>query len=430
VQRALKLARYLPNAGWRAHLLTSGHQHYPVLDPTLCGEVDNATSIHRVLGLEPGAIARRIAGCLNVDNPEVTPFENRLYWRLDRWLSRLPLAETELLWLPAAFRRARRMVREDGIEAIITTSPPCTTHMIGWWLHRHSSIPWIADLRDPITDNFAYRPRSALDDRFYCWLERIVVQSANRVVVTSPELADRLRRRFPEIPPGRFVTIMNGYDAADAPTAQKTPGQYCTLTHVGSFYRDQTIEPILHAVRQLRAARPDISDCLRLRLVGTVASSQQSLLQAEDKAFVTHIGYVDHRSAINEMADADALILTTPSVPGGELCIPAKTFEYLAFGPHIIAFLHDDTQIASVLRRAGNCTLIHQAGAAAWAGAMESCFDAWKARRLQQPRDYSVVDTFRRDRLAVRFARVVDECVASAEQVSVIRKGLAQESMA
>jgi hypothetical protein len=430
VQRALKLARYLPNAGWRAHLLTSGHRHYPVLDPTLCGEVDNATSIHRVLGLEPGAIARRIAGCLNVDDPEVTPFENRLYWRLDRWLSRLPLAGTEILWLPAAVRRARRMVGENDIDAIVTTSPPCTTHMIGWWLRRHAGIPWIADLRDPITDNFAYRPRSALDDRFFRWIERTVVQHADRVVVTCPELADRLRTRFPEIPSGRFVTIMNGYDAADAPAAQKAPGQYFTLTHVGSFYREQTIEPILHAVRQLRATRPDISDRLRLRLVGTVASSQQSLFQSEDKAFVTQIGYVDHHSAINEMAAADALILTTPAVPGGELCIPAKIFEYLAFGRHIIAFLHEDTQIASILRRAGNCKLIHQADAAAWAGAMESCFDGWKARSLQQPRDHSLVDTFRRDRLAVRFARVVDECVASAQQVSVIRTGIIQESMA
>ncbi len=434
VQRALKLARYLPHAGWQAHVLTAGHCHYPVLDPTLCDDLDDASRVHRVLGWESGAIARRVAGRLTaapVDGSGASSFEDHLYWRLDRWMSRLPLAENELLWLPSAVRRARRIIRDHAVEAAVTTSPPCSTHLLGWWLHRRIGIPWIAELRDPILDNFAYRPSSQLADRFYQWLERAVVRGADRVVVTCPELADRLRERYPDVPPGRFVTITNGFDPADAPAiVQPTHNRCFTLTHVGAFYRDQTVGPILEAVRRLRAARPDLRDRLRFRLVGTLAATQRSLIQPDDGMFLSQDGYVDHCRAISEMAKADALILTTPATDGGRLCIPAKTFEYLAFGRHILAFLHEQTQIARIVRQAGNCTLVHGPDASDWANAIESCFDAWKDNRLQQPRDRAVIDAFRRDRLAARFTRIVEDCVESAPQLGAIRPGIAQEHAA
>lgn len=425
VQRALKLARYLPLAGWRAHVLTAGHDHYPVLDPSLCDEYNDASRVHRVLGWEPGAIARRIAG-----NSASESFEDRIYWRLERWMNRLPLTEIERLWLPSAFRRAQRIIGEHSIEAIITTSPPCATHLLGWRLHRRLGIPWIADLRDPILDNFAYRP-SARSDRFYYRLEKIIVREADRVVVTCPELAERLRERYREAPTERFTTIANGFDPADAPApvgaAANVP---FTLTHVGAFYRGQTVRPILDAVRRLRHVRPDIRDGLKLRLVGTLSASEKSLIEPGDESFLSTVGYVDHRRAIVEMASADALVLTTPATDSGNLCIPAKVFEYLAFGRHLIAFLHDSSWIARTVSQAGNCTLVQRPDAATWAGAIESCFEAWKAGRLQQPRDAAVVEAFRRDRLAARFARVVEDCVEVVRRTDMVRPPALQESMA
>lgn len=425
VQRALKLAKYLPLTGWQAQALTAGHQHYPVQDLTLCDEIAEPASIHRALGLEPGAIAHRIARCMgetHIDEARTSSFEDRLYWRLDRWMNLLPLPELETLWLPGAIRQALHIIREHAIEAIVTTSPPCATHLIGRWLHHRLGIPWIADLRDPILDNFGYKP-SPFSDKYYRWIEKTVVRQADRVVVTCPELAERLRRRYPDVAADRFVTVTNGYDPADAPAQfQPTNPTRFALTHVGAFYRDQTIRPILDAIRRLRARRADLRDQLNLRLVGTLSSGEKSLFRPEDATYLTYAGYCDHRRAVAEMAAADVLLLTTPAPDGGRLCIPAKTFEYLSFGRHIAAFLHSDTQIARIVRQAGNCTLLTEPNAAAWARAIESCFDAWKACRLQQPRDFSAVESFRRDRLAVRYAGVVDDALSAHEAQSLIAR--------
>ncbi len=419
VQRAAKLARYLPRAGWRVHVIAAGHTHYPLLDPSLTAKPDDDVIVHRVCGLEPAGVARAI--CRHFDQPDGGPdwlsgLEDRLYWRLDRVFGGLPLPETEMLWAPAAIRQARRLVERYGIEAVVTTSPPHTTHLVGMSLRRRLGLPWIADLRDPITDNFAYRPRRRLEDRFWRWLERSVVAQASHVVVTCPELARRLAERHGRPEERGFSTITNGFDPADAGRPLEPPpiqGKRFTLAYVGAFYREQTIGPLLEAVRALRARRADVAVALEVRLVGSLSAAQRRLVRPEDAAFFNNLGYRPHEEALREMARADAVLLLTPANEGGRLCIPAKAFEYLAFGGHIVAVVHRDTALGAILAEAGNVTLLHSHEPAALAAAIERRFDDWAAGRRPEPRDAAVVERFRRDRLAARFARIIDGCIDS-----------------
>ncbi len=500
VQRALKLARYLPECGWNVHVLTAAHRRHPLIDESMSMELGEGVCVHRVLGLEPGAVAaalRRLpAAHLRAGRSHAPAIgrchteagqgkghnaapgghasfaqrlEDRLYWRLDRAARWLPLCEIERLWVPAASRAARRIARRHEIQAVITTSPPHVSHLVGRSVRRRLGIPWIADLRDPILDNFAYEARSASVDRRWRDLERIVIQEATRVVVTCPEPIDALQERYPTVPPIRFATIPNGYDPADAPQAEQiappeqvfqkgatgclsltspmsrmpsprkvraddppvAPNPKCigasettsqtpfanrrfVLAHVGAFYRDQSVEPLLAAIRRLMAARPEIAGSLELRLVGSLSTQQRSFVQPSDDVFLRLVGYRPHREAIREMAAADALFLTTPPSRGGRYCIPAKTFEYLAFGRHVIGVVHQDTALADILRRAGNATLLnHRAGedmADLLARAIASALDAWTAGALDRPRDYAVVESFRRHRLARTYADLLNRC--------------------
>ena len=198
VQRPAKLAKYLPGAGWRAIVLTAGHSHYPLLDPTL--ETGVAESlVSRTRGWEPGAIAAAVCGQLRRTGERVSwvdALEDRIYWRLARLVGRLHLPEEELLWVPAAISEARRLIARHQIEAVVTTSPPVSAHLVGLALKCRLGIPWIADLRDPIVDNFAYTPGTGLADRLFRRFERAVLSRADRCIVTCPDLADRLLDRY------------------------------------------------------------------------------------------------------------------------------------------------------------------------------------------------------------------------------------------
>lgn len=438
VQRAVKLARYLPESGWRARVLSAGHTHYPLLDPVLTHELGPDVSVHRTCGMEPAAVASTICRHLGREPAlagHSSALEDRIFWRLQGMFGRLPLPETEMLWIPSAIRRARALVQRHGIEAVVTTSPPHSTHLVGLTLKRRLGLPWVADLRDPILDNFAYDPTTRLADRFWRWIERTVLHSADHVVVTCPELAERFLSRYPELNAEHISTITNGFDPADRPAARTVPtgprtGRF-VLSYVGAFYRDQTIEPMLLAIRSLRARRSDIAAELSFRLVGSLSRSQRRFLQAGDAVFFDDLGYRTHGEAIEEMARADVLLLATPASDGGRLCIPAKTFEYLAFGRHVIALVHEDTEMAKILADAGNVTLVSQAKPVELERAIERCYDAWRAGGLCEPRNHRVLERFRRDRLAAEFAKVLDRSTgATAARTAPREEPMTEEAVA
>lgn len=435
VQRALKLAKYLPESGWRAHVICAAHRHYPVMDATLGGETGSGTDVYPTYGWDAGSLAGRFGRRLGSlwHNREVTDnWEDRLYWRLERWQSRLPLPEQELSWVPSAIARSREVVRRSGIEAVITTSPPHVSHYIGRHLKKRMGIPWIADLRDPIVDNFAGDPNSAIEQRFRRSIERMIVHVADRVIVTCPELAEQFRRRYSDISGEKIITIPNGFDASDAEHAVSSKGRpdIFTMTHVGAFYRQQTIGPIIEAVRRIRARRADAARELRFRVVGTLSLTQRSLLRDEDSAFVEMVGYKAHVGALSEMASADALVLTTPGNDGGRLCIPAKTFEYMAFGGHIVAYVHPETAVQDWLRRAGGCTLLNEPTANAWEAGIERAFDAWRSGNTARVRDAAFVASFRRDRQAGQIAKIVDACAGAAPRLKISLPTQAEEAAA
>lgn len=409
VQRAAKLARYLPDAGWRAHVICGGHRHAPVHDESLLSDVD-PRFVHPVRGWEPGGIACSLGAMLG-HSAYSASVEDRIYWRIERLATLLPLPELELPWVPAAMACARRIIRDRPIEAVVTTSPPHASHLVGRALKRRMKIPWIADLRDPIVDNFALDRASRIQTRYAAWMERLVMREADRVIVTCPELAERLAKRYGRESAGRLITIPNGYDPADRPALQPRRGGRFTLTHVGAFYRQQSIEPILIALRNLLAVRPDMHGALQFRVVGTLSGSQRAFVRAGDAAFMTQAGYRSHAEAISEMAAADVLLLTVPAVDGGQCCIPAKTFEYLGFGGHILAFAHEGTGLAATLHEAGGCTVLRDCSPAAWLAAIEAAFDAWRCGTLIHHHRSDIVERFRRDRQAVLFAKAVEGVV-------------------
>ncbi len=422
VQRALKLAKYLPSYGLKVRVLCAGHTHYPLIDETLCDELDPSTIVDRVTGWEPGGLAARLA---KMASPFVRTahrlkaMEDRVYWRLASAASVLDLPEPEQLWKPAALKQACRVVKRDGIAAVITTSPPVTTHLIGQALKRKFGVPWIADLRDPITDNFAYAPKDDREDAFFRRVERLAVEESDACVVTCPELAVRLCERFGSVDPNRVHVITNGCDEEDAP-AEEPPsepavqrrGDRFEMLYVGAFYRQQTIKPMLEALRLLLDRRPDLRGMLRFRIVGSLSATERELLRTSDGEFLAIDGYMPHADALRAMRQADMVVLMTPGNEGGRLCIPAKVYEYLAFGPHILAIIHQETELERWLADAGNVTLVrHPVRVEALADTIRACFDRYRGEKLQDRRDGRVARAFTRRRIAGRYASLLRDVV-------------------
>ncbi len=51
------------------------------------------------------------------------------------------------VWFPMATQAAVRLVRREGIDTVITTSPPASLSLAGAAVKRLTGISWVADLR-------------------------------------------------------------------------------------------------------------------------------------------------------------------------------------------------------------------------------------------------------------------------------------------
>src|SRR6188474_1351224 len=125
---------------------------------------------------------------------------------------RLLLPDASVTWAPTAIPAAVRIVRNEGIDAIITTSPPLSMNLIGASVKKLTGVPWIADQRDSLVLNADRRFEKKSVQAKEKALERVVKLVADRadgIVAVSEPIADELRGFNPS---GPVRVIPNGCD--------------------------------------------------------------------------------------------------------------------------------------------------------------------------------------------------------------------------
>src|SRR6202007_223785 len=63
---------------------------------------------------------------------------------------RLLLPDENVTWNATAIPKAISIARSEGIDVVMTTSPPGSVHLIGAAVQAATSAKWVADLRDSL----------------------------------------------------------------------------------------------------------------------------------------------------------------------------------------------------------------------------------------------------------------------------------------
>jgi glycosyltransferase involved in cell wall biosynthesis len=372
--RCQKFAKYLPAYAWTPHVLTVRERYYPRVDPSRFRDVQNtaiwrtrAWPSPRIAALAVRAALLRALGRGNVTmerqekHSRITLTErNRV--RPGRWaalrrtlLSFASLPDDQVGWLAPGLAQALRVHRRERVEALVTSGPPHTAHLIGWWLKRLTGVRWIADFRDPWTWNEGKvrSTRSVLSDRTEAWMERRVVEAADHVVLVTDRLREEFAHAYEHVPAAKFTTIWNGFDADDFDDhiGRPTGGPF-TIAHVGSLYLRRSPAAFLTAVRDLIRQRRIPPEDLRILFAGEFADGCQvdGLVASLGLSRVAAVSEpVPHREAVGLMQRADLLLLSA-QCPTYQ--VPAKTFEYLAAGPPILA-IAEEGAAADLVRKTG-----------------------------------------------------------------------------
>jgi glycosyltransferase involved in cell wall biosynthesis len=240
VQRPLKMAQYLPALGIETHVLAPDDPKWVHRDPDL--RVPTQAWVHRVRYLGPRA--RRPAEELRASSGV-----ERAVVQAQVTARRLLLPDASVSWNLTAIPAAMRIVRREGIDAVVTTSPPGSVHLVGAAVQRATGAAWLADLRDPLvanqqrrSDTVATRARQATNER----LARLVARRADAISCVSDAIAEEVRALGAR---GVVRTIANGCDFDDFAGLAYEPAQRFRITHAGSFFGQRDPRPFLQALR-------------------------------------------------------------------------------------------------------------------------------------------------------------------------------------
>ena len=382
VQRWVKFSKYLPEFGWQPVVYTPENPEQLARDESLLADIPACAEVVKTRILEPYELYRRLTGGKKGEG-EVNPVnaqEKSWKQRLSLWVrGNCFVPDPRIGWVRPSVRFLKKYLAEHPVDAVVTTGPPHSVHLIGLGLKKALGLRWIADFRDPWTEMFYYKHLGLgpAADRRHHRLEQAVLDGADAVISVSPPVAADFRAKT-QTP---VVLITNGFDEDDfaeagepssgAPGVQffpdpengsekildtpapQRPRTKVRLVHTGLFAADGNPLNLWDALAERCAADPAFRERLQIRLAGKVdAAVTEAVRERGLGGNLIELGYLPHDETVREQRAADVLLLPLRREPEYAKVLPGKIFEYLAARRPVLGIGQEDGAAAAVLRDA------------------------------------------------------------------------------
>lgn len=366
VQRWLKFAKFFPSLGWQPVVYTPENPEMALIDNTLLGDVPPQAEIVKRKIMEPYAWFRwfmrgkkhskpNVQGqTINVLNDDK---HKSLKMRLVLWIrANLFVPDPRCFWVKPSVKFLLKYLRQHPVDAMVSTGPPMSMHLIAMKLHRATGIRWVADFRDPWTgiNYFKNLPLLNCSRRKHFRLEKSVLLEANDVVaVTSLMCSDFVEATRGLCAANKFHLIENGYDEDDF-VGDVVVDQDFTILHTGIFFAERNPTDFWDALRSLCDENPAFEQKLRIELMGQCDKKVLASIEAAGlKKYLVNKGYVPHNEVNTRQRQARLLILPISFEQEARSALSGKFFEYLATGIPIMAFGLHNGSLDLALTRTG-----------------------------------------------------------------------------
>ena len=360
VQRWLKFTKYMPEYGWEPLVLTvdPSYAQYPAVDESLKVDINPSLKVYRTKAMNYFMLGKSSRSKKQLSSGSVFD-NNNIRNRLARFIrGNFFIPDPRKGWNRYAIGKASELIREEGINYVVTTSPPHSTQLIGLKLKSlFPGIKWICDLRDPWTDIYYYRKfYSTLPARIYDRrLEKKVLQQADRVTTVGKRLAELFSSKLNNA--GEKISVItNGYDEEDfaSESTENNTGR-TTITYVGSISDQYPVRGFLSALNKLYLTGE--LNKLTVRFVGKLSSRIKSIIDSSPvSTAIECIPYTDHKKAVQYMIESTILLMLIPEYKQNEIIITGKLFEYLRSKRVILCIGPPDGDAADIIHemKSGN----------------------------------------------------------------------------
>ena len=333
VQRHLKFAKYLRDFGWEPIIYTPKNGEFPEIDTSLLAEVSKGIKVIKRPILEPYSFYKIFSGKRKKE--KITP--NFFSQKNESFLAKTAIflrsnffiPDARMWWIQPSVKYLTNYLEKNPVEAIISTGPPHSLHIIGKEVSKTLNIPWLADFRDPWTNIDYFKELSLLPfaKEKHEKLEREVLTEATRVVTVSPTWAKELA----EIGSREVDVITNGFDEQDFAQTEIRLDEKFTIVHPGMFSRARNHESFWQAISEMCNENAYFAKDVKVIFYGITDPSVNQMAEKYNLSESIEIrDYLPHDKIIAVMASAWVLLLSVHDSPNLKGFVPGKLFEYLA----------------------------------------------------------------------------------------------------
>jgi len=220
------------------------------------------------------------------------------------------------MWVIRVYQHVRK--KRDFI--LFTTSPPHGIHLLGclFKFARRDDVHWIADFRDPFTDNILYKPflSKRFVDKIY---ENIIYKYADTLVFnTDTYLVDFVKKH-----PGlrsKAIVIRNGFDASVNGKEKKA---WTKFIYSGGNYKGLAIQGI-HRFLELLS---NYNKGIRCDVIG------EEFYDEDEKYYLLdYLGRVDQDRVLPIISEYVYGLIFLPKANITTGRVPQKFYDYLGAG--------------------------------------------------------------------------------------------------
>lgn len=431
VIRTLKFAKYLPENGWQPILLTVDDRYNEKKDSSMVAEIPAGTVIRRTSMIDPFVFYREVKNTAikRAASPTSTCQVERgggqnLLQRMRAGIRVfLTTPDRFVGWVIPGTRAGLRLIREQKPDAIYSTSPVETPHIIGLLLKKWTRLPWIIDLRDPWMLRYETQRRNRILMAVEGWLERTVMKHADAVIANNDFLKLRYLTKYGSLIEHKLHVVVNGYDAEDFNGMDKAgEDNGFVVSHVGEFYhRMRTPDAFLRAFAELLHEETIPKQDAHINFVGAgdyvetphFVSLVKQLGIGDTIQLVAH---QQHKESIRRMFASDVLLLLQPD-PMNKAQIPAKAFEYLRTGKPILAITQRDGATGMLLSGFKQATVVepddHE-------GIKRHIARLYRERGIQAACDHEKISAYDRRGLTGKLARIADSVCGTNRNIRIL----------
>lgn len=419
VQRWVKFAKYLRDFGWEPIIYTPENPEFPSIDHSFEKDISSNIEIIKTPIWEPYNVYRKLTH--KKDEPINAGFisENKKQgWKekLSIWIrGNFLIPDPRRFWIRPSVRYLTEYLQSNSVDAVITTGPPHSMHLIGLGLKKHFPLlPWIADFRDPWTNIDFYKDLNLtwIADKIHRRLEKKVVCTADAVVVIS----QGMKEEFALMNPKKLQVISNGYDESDIQQGETIMDERFSISHIGTLNGARNPQTVWKVLSEICNENPDFKVDLQIQLVGKVDFSVLEDIRnfgLEDQ--LLKIDYLSHKEAIAKQNASQVLLLLINQSGNAKGILTGKFYEYLAAKRPILAVGPTDGDAAKVLTETGAGVMVDFYDEKATKQAIFDFYNLFKTNTLNV--QSKSVERFSRHNLTGDLALLLDENMKKKESL-------------